>query len=168
MKHYLTIWSPCKCAFIYFPLSLPQVGLLLTSFWKTRIKQFMWFPIKTIAKRNSNSRRLFKYFSSLLQIVERRLMFNNRCWWLDSNPSRLIVDTIALSTVLPTTSGKNILHLPSIGRGRLVRNPRSPELCWRPAINVTKLCDLLHFGQLFKAPDDNYFSQIRHIFSQFL
>ena len=32
---------------------------------------------------------------------------------------------------------------------------------------VTRLGDLLHFGQLFKACSNDYFAQITHIFSQF-
>ena len=34
--------------------------------------------------------------------------------------------------------------------------------------SVTRLSDLLHFGQLFKACGNNYFAQIDHIFRQFL
>ena len=34
--------------------------------------------------------------------------------------------------------------------------------------SVTRLKDLLHFGQLFKACGNNYFAQIAHIFRQFL
>ena len=37
-----------------------------------------------------------------------------------------------------------------------------------PHISVTRLGDLLHFGQLFKAFNNNYFAQIAHIFKQFL
>ena len=33
--------------------------------------------------------------------------------------------------------------------------------------SVTRLGDLLHFGQLFKACGNNYFTQIAHIFRQF-
>ena len=33
--------------------------------------------------------------------------------------------------------------------------------------SVTRLGDLLHFGQLFKAYGNNYFAQIAHIFRQF-
>ena len=34
--------------------------------------------------------------------------------------------------------------------------------------SVTRLGDLLHYGQLFKASGNNYFAQIAHIFRQFL
>ena len=34
--------------------------------------------------------------------------------------------------------------------------------------SVTRLGDLLHFGQLCKACDNNYFAQIAHILRQFL
>ena len=33
--------------------------------------------------------------------------------------------------------------------------------------SVTRLDDLLHFGQLFKACGNNYFSQIAHILDNF-
>ena len=36
------------------------------------------------------------------------------------------------------------------------------------AVSVTRLGDLLHFGQLFKACGNNYFTQIAHIIRQFL
>ena len=36
------------------------------------------------------------------------------------------------------------------------------------ANSVTRLGDLMHFGQLFKASGNNYFAQIAHIFMQFL
>ena len=35
------------------------------------------------------------------------------------------------------------------------------------AVSVTRLGNLLHFGQLFKACGDNYFAQMAHIFRQF-
>ena len=34
------------------------------------------------------------------------------------------------------------------------------------ACSVTRLADLLHFGQLFKACGNNYFAQIAHIFRE--
>ena len=34
--------------------------------------------------------------------------------------------------------------------------------------SVTRLGDLLYFGQLFKACDNNYFAQNAHIFRKFL
>ena len=37
-----------------------------------------------------------------------------------------------------------------------------------PITSVTRLGDLLHFGQLFKACGNNYFAQIVHIFKDFL
>ena len=37
-----------------------------------------------------------------------------------------------------------------------------------PGGSVTRLGDLLHFRQLFKACGNNYFAQIAHIFRQFL
>ena len=41
---------------------------------------------------------------------------------------------------------------------------------WRTLVagSVTRLGDLLHFGQLFKASVNNYFAQIAYIFRQFL
>ena len=36
------------------------------------------------------------------------------------------------------------------------------------AVSVTRLDDLLHFGQLFKACGNNYLTQISHILRQFL
>ena len=33
---------------------------------------------------------------------------------------------------------------------------------------VTRLANLLHFGQLFKACDNKYFAQIAHILGKFL
>ena len=44
--------------------------------------------------------------------------------------------------------------------------PRSSWL-W-VLISVTRLGDLLHFGQLFKACGNNHFTQIAHIFRDFL
>ena len=35
-------------------------------------------------------------------------------------------------------------------------------------VSVTRLGDLLHFGQLFKACDDNYFAQIAQILAIFV
>ena len=34
-------------------------------------------------------------------------------------------------------------------------------------ISVNRLGDLFHFGQLFKACDDNYFAQVAHILGPF-
>ena len=39
---------------------------------------------------------------------------------------------------------------------------------WRIKSSVTRLGNLLHFGQLFKVCCNNYFSQFTHIFWQFL
>ena len=36
------------------------------------------------------------------------------------------------------------------------------------ATSATRLGDLLHFGQLFKACGNNYFARIAHIYRQFL
>ena len=32
-------------------------------------------------------------------------------------------------------------------------------MCWDVVVGVTRLGDLLHFGQLFKAHGNNYFAQ---------
>ena len=39
---------------------------------------------------------------------------------------------------------------------------------WYSSCSVTRLGDFLHFGQQFKASGNNYFTQIAHIFRQFL
>ena len=46
----------------------------------------------------------------------------------------------------------------------LYANPYWNE-CWPSS--VTGLDDLLHFGQLFKAYENNYFAQIDHIWGNF-
>ena len=33
------------------------------------------------------------------------------------------------------------------------------KMCWDVVVGVTRLGDLLHFGQLFKAHGNNYFAQ---------
>ena len=44
----------------------------------------------------------------------------------------------------------------------------SQTKCWTsPKGSVTRLGDLLHFRQLFKAGGKNYFAQITHIFGNF-
>ena len=42
------------------------------------------------------------------------------------------------------------------------------ELKFAAVVSVTRLGDLLDFGKLFKAFDNNYFVQISHILRQFL
>ena len=39
---------------------------------------------------------------------------------------------------------------------------------FRLTSSVTRMGDLLHFGQLFQSCGKNYFAQIAHIFIQFL
>ena len=43
-------------------------------------------------------------------------------------------------------------------------------ICWEEQVknSVTRLGDLLHFGQLFKVCGNKYFAQIAYIFIQFL
>ena len=38
---------------------------------------------------------------------------------------------------------------------------------WWAVTSVTRLGDLLHFGQLFKACGNNYFAQIAHFYGHF-
>ena len=49
----------------------------------------------------------------------------------------------------------------------LFRDKEDKQIRWLTS-SVTRLGDLLHFGQLFKAYGNNYFAQIAHIFRQFL
>ena len=72
--------------------------------------------------------------------------------------------TLTLARVASHRRSSN--RSPSSGRGGRLVTFFVLLLC-RPDSSMTRLGDLLHFGQLFKAWGNNYFTQITHILGNF-
>ena len=66
-----------------------------------------------------------------------------------------------------------MLNKQVIFRSLAIEPPHEPQILETHFVDlwvdsVTRLGDLLYFGQLFKANGNNYFAQNAHIFQQFL
>ena len=96
---------------------------------------------------------------SVIFVFSTNVDFRKNCQWLYSNRSHLVLEVTALPTVPQSLSNRKIItrYL------KFVFIEEARTIVYQ-TISVTRLVDILYFGQLFKAQGNNYFAQITNTF----